>query len=56
MTHAVLPNHQDYKYFLQNKDDTWKGGDLESGKNGKNQPPQTQRKLSGMCSLVKKYI
>ena len=49
---TVLPNYQDYKYYLQPKDGTKERADLENGKNGVNHLPQTQRKLSGMCSLL----
>lgn len=58
----MLPDYQDEEYYLHDKNDTLKGEDLESSQNGvkepyqtqwKHEPPQTYRKLSGMCSYVK---
>jgi len=40
----VLPDYQDYAYYLHDKDDTRKGQDLENGQTGISEPYQTQRK------------
>jgi hypothetical protein len=40
----VLPDYQDDAYYLQDNDITRKREDVETGKKGKNEPHQTQRK------------
>ena len=40
----MLPDYQDYAYYLHDKDDTRKVEDLEIGKKGINEPYQTQWK------------
>ncbi|WJX26843.1 hypothetical protein P8452_15716 [Trifolium repens] len=42
--YPLLPDYQDYAYYLHDKDDTIKGEDLEIGQNGINEPYQTQWK------------
>jgi hypothetical protein len=58
MSSSVLPDYQDYAYYLHDKDDARKGQDLEIGEKGIKEQYQTQwkqppqihhRKLSGMC-------
>lgn len=55
---SVLPDYQDYAYYLPDEDDTIEGQDLETGQKNLNEPYQTQwkpppqihhTKLSGMC-------
>jgi len=41
---SVLPDYQDYAYYLHDKDDARKLEDLEIGQKGINEPHQTQRK------------
>ncbi|GAU51909.1 hypothetical protein TSUD_383590 [Trifolium subterraneum] len=41
---SVLPDYQDYAYYLHDEDDTIKGEDLEIGQKGINEPYQTQWK------------
>ncbi|KAL5096951.1 hypothetical protein RYX36_001278 [Vicia faba] len=41
---SVLPDYQDYAYYLPDEDDTIKGQDLETGQKNSNEPYQTQWK------------
>ncbi|CAI8590955.1 unnamed protein product [Vicia faba] len=42
--YPLLPDYQDYAYYLPDEDDTIKGQDLETGQKNSNEPYQTQWK------------